>query len=87
MAKVELVTKNGHRFTYESFVDIGDKSYPISDLTEEQRNYVFAQRDVQALNAAYAGQYHFRAEGLRPFEEVFPEIAAERMAQKKKRAR
>lgn len=57
--------------------------YPLDELTREQRSYVLAVRDVNALNAAYAGRAEFRAEGLPAFEEVFPEIAAERKKQKK----
>ena len=50
--------------------------YPLDELTKEQRSYVLAVRDVNALNAAYAGRAEFRAEGLPAFEEVFPDIAA-----------
>lgn len=57
--------------------------YPLDELTKEQRSYVLAVRDVNALNAAYAGRAEFRAEGLPAFEEVFPEIAAERKKRKK----
>ncbi len=74
----ELVTPSGYRFWGESFVVIDGKNYPLDELTREQRSYVLAVRDVNALNAAYAGRAVFHAEGLPAFEEVFPEIAEER---------
>lgn len=79
----ELVTPSGYRFWGESLVTIDGKDYPLDELTREQRSYVLAVRDVNALNAAYAGRAEFRAEGLPAFEEVFPEIAAERKKKKK----
>lgn len=75
---VELVTPSGYKFWGESFAVIDGEDYCLDDMTQEQREYVLAVRDVNALNAAYAGKAEFRAEGLRPFEEVFPEIAAKR---------
>lgn len=77
---VELVTEKGYRFWGESFVVIDGEDYCLDDLTPEQRDYVLAVRDVNALNAAYAGVAEFYAEGLRPFGEVFPEIAEKRKA-------
>lgn len=74
----ELVTPSGYRFWGESLVTIDGVDYPLDELTREQRSFVLAVRDVNALNAAYAGRAEFRAEGLPAFEEVFPEIAAER---------
>ena len=59
-------------------VTIDGVDYPLDELTKEQRSYVLAVRDVNALNAAYAGRVEFRAEGLPDFEEVFPEIAEKR---------
>ena len=72
---VEMVTPKGYKFWGESLVTINGKDYPLDELNEEQRSYVVAMRDVTALNAAYAGRAEFRAEGLRPFQEVFPELA------------
>ena len=74
----ELVTASGYHFWGESFAVIDGRDYPLDEMTPEQRSYVLAVRDVNALNAAFAGQAEFRAEGLPAFEEVFPEIAAER---------
>lgn len=79
----ELVTPSGYRFWGESLVAIDGVEYPLDELTREQRGYVLAVRDVNALNAAYAGRAEFRAEGLPAFEEVFPEIAAERRKARK----
>ena len=79
----ELVTPSGYHFWGESLVTIDGVDYPLDELTKEQRSYVLAVRDVNALNAAYAGRAEFRAEGLPAFEEVFPEIAAERKKRKK----
>lgn len=59
-------------------VTIDGVDYPLDELTREQRSYVLAVRDVNALNAAYAGRAEFRAVGLPAFEEVFPEIAEKR---------
>lgn len=78
----EITTRNGYKFWGESFVVIDGKDYPMGEMTEEQREYVGTMLNVQGLNAYYAGQRVYRAEGLRPFEEVFPEIAAERAARK-----
>lgn len=75
---VELVTASGYHFWGESFAVIDGKDYPLDEMTPEQRSYVLAVRDVNSLNAAFAGKAEFRAEGLPAFEEVFPEIAAER---------
>lgn len=72
---VELTTPSGYKFWGESLVEINGKDYPLDELTPEQRSYVLAMRDVNALNAAYAGKAEFTAEGLRPFHEVFPELA------------
>lgn len=74
----ELVTPSGYRFWGESFAVIDGKDYPLDEMTREQRSYVLAVRDVNALNAAYAGRAEFRAEGLPAFEDVFPDIARER---------
>lgn len=74
----ELVTPKGYRFWGESLVTIDGVDYPLDELTGRQRSYVLAVRDVNALNAAYAGRAEFRAEGLPAFEEVFPEIAEAR---------
>ena len=59
--------------------------YPLDEMTREQRSFCLAVRDVNALNAAFAGQAEFRAEGLPAFEEVFPEIAAERKRRKREK--
>ena len=77
MAKVKLVTRHGYEFWAESFLTVNGRDYPISDMTQEQRDWVFATRDVNGLNAAFAGRRVYRAVGLKPFAEVFPEIAAE----------
>jgi len=74
----ELTTASGHKFWGESFAVIDGEDYCLDDMTAEQRSYVLAVRDVNALNAAYAGKAEFRAEGLPRFEEVFPEIEARR---------
>ena len=74
----ELAPPRGYRFWGESLVTIDGVDYPLDELTREQRSYVLAVRDVNALNAAYAGRAEFRAEGLPAFEEIFPEIAAAR---------
>ena len=78
----EYTTRNGYKFWGESFVVIDGKDYPMDEMSEEQRDYVGTMLNVQGLNAYYAGERVYRAEGLRPFEEVFPEIAADRAAQK-----
>ena len=78
----EYTTRNGYKFWGESFVVIDVKDYPMDEMNEEQRMYISTMLNVQGLNAYYAGQRVYRAEGLRPFEEVFPEIAAERAARK-----
>ena len=78
----EYTTRNGYKFWGESFVVIDEKDYPMDEMNEEQRKYVSTMLNVQGLNAYYAGERVYRAEGLRPFEEVFPEIAADRAAQK-----
>lgn len=75
---VELVTESGYKFWGESFAVIDGEDYPLDEMTPEQRSYVLAVRDVNALNAAYAGRAEFTAEGLPAFEEVFPELAAKR---------
>ena len=75
---VEMVTPKGYKFWGESLVTIDGKDYPLDELTKDQRDFVMATVDVNALNAAFAGEAVFKAEGLRSFEEVFPEIAAER---------
>lgn len=74
----ELVTESGYHFWGESFAVIDGKDYPVDEMTSEQRNYVFAVRDVNALNAAFAGEAEFSAVGLPRFEEVFPELARAR---------
>lgn len=81
----EYTTRNGYKFWGESFVVIDGKDYPMDEMTQEQRDYVGTMLNVQGLNAYYAGERVYRAEGLRPFEEVFPEIAAERAARKARR--
>lgn len=53
---------------------IDGEDHCIDEMTQEQRDYIFAVRDVNALNAAFAGRAEFTAEGLRPFEEVFPDL-------------
>lgn len=74
----ELVTKNGYHFWGESFVVIDGEDYPLDEMTPQQRGYVLAVRDVNALNAAFAGKAKFYAEGLPEFEEVFPNLAEKR---------
>lgn len=78
----ELVTPSGYHFWGESLVTIDGVDYPLDEMTCEQRSYVLAVRDVNALNAAFAGRAEFRAEGLPAFGEVFPEIAAKRKERK-----
>lgn len=78
----EITTKKGYKFWGESFVVIDGKDYPMDEMNEEQREYVGTMLNVQGLNAYYAGKRVYKAEGLRPFEDVFPEIAAERAARK-----
>lgn len=80
----ELVTPSGYHFWGESLVTIDGVDYPLDEMTCEQRSFVLAVRDVNALNAAFAGRAEFRAEGLPAFEEVFPEIATERKKRKNK---
>ena len=80
----ELVTPSGYHFWGESLVTIDGVDYPLDEMTCEQRSFVLAVRDVNALNAAFAGRAEFRAEGLPAFEEVFPEIAAKRKSRKNK---
>lgn len=79
---VEMVTPKGYHFWGESLVTIDGKDYPLDEMNKEQRDYVCAVRDVNALNAAFAGERVYRAEGLPEFEDVFPEIAAERERKK-----
>lgn len=69
---VELTTPSGWKFWGESLVTIHGEDYPVNEMTQLQRDYVLAVRDVNALNAAYAGRAVFTAEGLPKFEEVFP---------------
>ena len=83
---VEMVTPKGYHFWGESLVTIDGKDYPLDEMNKEQRDYVCAVRDVNALNAAFAGERVYRAEGLPEFEDVFPEIAAERKQKQKKGA-
>lgn len=75
---VELVTSSGYHFWGESFAVIDGEDYCLDELTPEQRSYVLAVRDVNALNAAFAGEAEFTAEGLPDFAEVFPELASKR---------
>lgn len=80
---VELVTPKGYHFWGESLVSIDGKDYPLDEMTPEQRSYVMTNVNVNALNAAFAGEAVFRAEGLPDFEDVFPELAAERAKRRK----
>ena len=75
---VELVTEKGYHFWGESFATIDGEDYPLDEMTPQQRSYVLAVRDVNALNAAFAGQAEFTAQGLPAFEEVFPLLAEKR---------
>ena len=84
---MELVTPKGYHFWGESLVTIDGKDYPLDELNKDQRDYVLAVRDVNALNAAFAGERVYRAEGLPEFEDVFPEIAAERKRKEAEAAR
>ena len=70
---VELTTPSGIKFWGESFVVIDGEDHCLDDMTQEQRDYIFAVRDVNALNAAFAGKAEFHAKSLRSFEEVFPD--------------
>lgn len=80
---VELTTPEGYKFWGESFVVIEGEDYCLDDMTREQRSYVLAVRDRNALNAAFSGQAEFTVEGLPEFEEVFQEIAVRRKARTK----
>lgn len=73
---VELTTPGGIKFWAESFVVIDGEDHCLDDMTQEQRDYIFAVRDVNALNAAFAGKAEFHAKGLRSFKEVFPDHTA-----------
>lgn len=77
MAKVWLVTEQGWGFWSESFVSIRGKTVPLDSLTPQQHEYVMTSVEVNALNAAAAGEGKYRAEGLPKFDEVFPELARE----------
>lgn len=68
---MELVTPKGELFRAESVVTIGDRSYPLEELSQEQRDYILASRDVHALNAVFAGRAVFTAERLPKFQDVF----------------
>ncbi|MEG2421820.1 MAG: hypothetical protein RSB55_09715 [Oscillospiraceae bacterium] len=69
----KLVTAEGWEFNAQSFVHIGDKLYDMDELSAEQLDYVGAMLNVQGLNAAYAGELKFQAEGLPPFKTLFPD--------------
>ena len=71
---VELITPSGWKFLGKSFVTVNGKDYPLDELSKKRRDYVLAVRDVNALNAAFAGKAEFRAEGLPEFKYVFPEL-------------
>lgn len=71
----KLVTPSGWEFNAGTFVKIGGQYYDVDEMNEAQRNYIAARLNVQGLNAAYAGKLKFQAEGLPPFNEVFPDIA------------
>ena len=70
----KLVTEQGWEFNAQSFVNIGGKYYDMDEMTPEQRNCVGALLNVQGLNGAFAGKAVFRAEGIPPLRELFPEL-------------
>lgn len=81
----ELVTPKGYHFWGESFAVIDGEDYPLNEMTPEQQSYIMTKVNLQALNAAYAGEAEFYAEGLPEFEEVFPELAKKREEKKRNR--
>lgn len=71
--KVQLTTPSGIKFWSESFASTPDGSKPLDEFSPEQRQYIMSNVSANALNAAYAGRAKFEPEGLKPFDEVFPE--------------
>ena len=70
----KLVTPKGVEFNAASFVKIGDRYYDMDDMTPAQREYIGTCINIRGLNSAYAGRREFYAEGLKPFQEVFPGV-------------
>lgn len=70
---VELITEQGHKFWYESLVAIGEKEYPINEMTTGQQSYIAAAININGLNAAFAGERVYSAK-LPPANEVFGDI-------------
>ena len=68
----KLVTPRGWEYNAASFVKIGGRYYDTDDLTPEQHQYVDTCMNMKGLNSLFAGEREYYAEGLRPFQEVFP---------------
>lgn len=71
----KLVTPKGYEFWAESLVTINGVDYALNEMKPEQKAYVCAVRDINGLNAAFAGERVYSAK-LPPFEEVFADILA-----------
>lgn len=69
---VELTTKSGWHFFAGASVCIGEEEYDMDELNEEQRRLVGGKLQEQLLNASFAGEVTFRAEGLPDLEAAFP---------------
>lgn len=70
---VKLVTKEGWEFWGAASVIIGGKEYDLDEMNEEQKRFMSGKIKENLLNGAYRGKATFKAEGLPPVEEVFPE--------------
>ena len=70
-ALIELVTAQGHKFFSAAFVHVGGRDYDMDELTDAQRLFVSGKLHEQALNAAFAGEGTFSAQGLPDIEDVF----------------
>lgn len=57
----------------ESYIPIDGKRYKVSDLNEEQKQYIGACIKIKLLNAQFQGQATFYAD-LPPAEEVFADL-------------
>lgn len=71
--KIRLTTPTGQKFWAESFAGTPSGPKALGGFSAEQRQYIMSQVSTNALNEAYAGRAKFEPEGLRTFNEVFPE--------------
>lgn len=71
----KLVTPSGWEFNAASYVKINGEWVDTDDLNDAQKSYVATRLNIQAMNAAYAGQREYYAENLPDVHEVFPQLA------------